>query len=98
MKQREILFTLISIFILVLAWISFNLYHKSISSTINEPLKIQIQPINPNFNEKAVEILKSRTKINPSFKMIKQEEKIASPTPTINNLINNTSTTSGVKQ
>ncbi len=67
MKQREILFVVISIFILVLVYIGFNIYHNAASSTISDTLSVQIVPINPGFDLKTIESLKKRTQISPDY-------------------------------
>lgn len=79
MKRREILFLLISIFILVVAWIGFNIYHSRVTSTISDPLSISISPISPDFNSKDIQALKNRKKIVPVF----DTTTIATPSPTL---------------
>lgn len=74
MKRKEILFLLISVFILVFAWIAFSIYHNSVTSTIAEPLGVQISPINPSFDNETFAKLKKRQKIQPLFEMQKTEE------------------------
>lgn len=65
MKQKDILIILISTFILVVAWIGFNIYHNSVTSTISETLGVRISPINPDFNIKDINALKERKKVTP---------------------------------
>lgn len=79
MKHKDILFILISFFVLVVAWIGFNLYHKWATSTITEDLQQQIIPIAPDFDEKALEDLKKRTKVAPMYELRKTA---ISPSPT----------------
>lgn len=66
-KQKDILFILISSFILVVAWVSFNIYHIYVTSTINQHIQFQLTPINPNFDQQTMQQLKTREDINPSF-------------------------------
>lgn len=70
MKAKNILFLLISLFIIVVAWVSFNIYHNAISSTIPEQLENQIIPIAPVFDTNTLEKLRSRQKISPLYQSI----------------------------
>ena len=67
MKQRDIITLAVPFFILIILWIIFSVYHNSVTSTIPETLNIQITPISPAFDEKAISDLKKREKILPSF-------------------------------
>ncbi len=69
MKQRDILFLLISTFIIIIAWIIFSIYDNLVVSTISTPLSIQISPINPDFDAKTIENLKNREVIYPIYEM-----------------------------
>lgn len=91
MKKNDAIFLLIASFILVFAWISFNILHNLTTSTIPENTNQQLVPINPNFDMKTVEKLKSRIKITPilnsqsgqsSGEAVTKTQ--ASPTPLIN--------------
>lgn len=74
--ERDILFVLISSFVLTVAWVGFNLYHKWATSTISSSLQIQIQPITPDFDSRTLEKLKTREKISPILEA-------KSPSPTV---------------
>lgn len=76
MNKKDFLLLLISTFIIVLAWIIFNVYHSSVKSTIPEKLSIQIVNIDPNFDVETLEKLKKRKKVVPVFEF--QEEATAS--------------------
>lgn len=65
MKRSEALFLLISVSILVFAWIVFNIHHSSITSTIPEDVNKQIVPLNPQFDTKTLGELKKRNKVTP---------------------------------
>jgi len=80
MKQKDILFLLIPVTLLVIAWIVFNIYHSSVTSTISESLGTNILPISPNFDIKTISNLKEREKVVPAFEFKKAE----APTPTLN--------------
>lgn len=79
MKKKDILFILASGFFLVLAWIGFNIYHNSKTSTIPEATNIQIAPITPSFDQKTIEEIKTRRNIQAIF------EGKSTPTPTATN-------------
>lgn len=67
MKQREILFIVISIFVLVLAYIGFNIYHNATISTISPALSIQIAPIAPSFDIGMINSIKERERVSPDL-------------------------------
>ncbi|RJQ35881.1 hypothetical protein C4559_05985 [Candidatus Microgenomates bacterium] len=91
MKQKEILFMLVSTFVLVTLWVGFSIYHSFVSSTIQEPLKIQIQPISPNFDDKAIQSFKKRGEIDPIMEIAESPEENKSSN---SGALNPTSTTS----
>lgn len=65
MKQKDTLLLSITTFILVLAWIGFTVYDKLVTSTIGDTLSVQIKPIQPVFDNTAINALKKRQQINP---------------------------------
>ena len=65
MKKNDFMFLLIAIFVLVFAWIIFNIYHMTVSSTMSESQVVQIIPINPDFDTSTIEKLKKRSKVIP---------------------------------
>lgn len=78
MKQKDILFLLISVALLVIAWIVFNIYHNSVTSTISGTLNTNILPISPNFDTATISNLKTREPVVPVF----ERQKIETPIPT----------------
>jgi len=76
--QKDILFIFISSFIVVVAWIGFNLYHIYVTSTINGDLQLQLTPISPVFDPQTIQQLKTRENINPEFQI---QKVAATPTP-----------------
>ena len=66
-RQRDILFVLISSFIVVVAWVSFNIYHIWITSTIPNTITPQLEPINPQFDATVRQQLKNREQIDPLY-------------------------------
>ena len=96
MKQRDILFLVISTFVLIAVWIGFSIYHASSTSTIEEPLLIQITAIKPTFDTKTISNLKKREKVAPILESgetaATPSRKSVTPTPTPIVLITPTST------
>ncbi len=66
-KKIDILFILISSFIVVVAWIAFNIYHIYITSTISQTIQAQLIPISPLFDPTTIKQLKTREDIAPIF-------------------------------
>ena len=87
--EKDILFILISGFILTLLWIGFNLHHRWVTTTISEDMQLQIAPIAPNFDLATLEKLKKRDKVAPILDTVKPSvtptaaPEIAIPTPEI---------------
>jgi hypothetical protein len=75
MKRKDILLILIPSFIFVLAWIGFSIYHNIVTSTISEPLSVQITPITPNFDTSVIDNLKNREKVSPIYQLSVPVEK-----------------------
>ena len=73
MKQRDILFLVISTFVLIAVWIGFSIYHNLVSSTIAMPVKEKIVPIDPTFDTKTIDMLKERKNIEPIFQAESKE-------------------------
>lgn len=65
--QKDILYLSISSFILTALWISFNVYHSYVSTTIAPTLQLQIQPIEPSFDLITIQNLKNRKSVVPQF-------------------------------
>lgn len=82
MKKREVLFILISILILVVTWVAFNIYHSSVTSTIPDSLSIQIEPIDATFDEKTIDALKKRDTVQGLYTIIASSSASVTPTTT----------------
>ncbi len=67
--QKDLLWISISIFIIVVLWIGFNIYHSHADSTIEPDLQLQIAPIEPSFNTEALNKIKTRKKIIPVYQL-----------------------------
>lgn len=63
--RKDILFLSISSFIVVAAWIGFNLYHSHVTTTITPDLQMQIIPIQPYFDTATLQTLKTRKQVIP---------------------------------
>lgn len=63
---KDILFLSISSFIVVAAWVGFNLYHSYVTTTIAPDLQLRIIPISPEFDTATLEKLKLRKQIVPA--------------------------------
>lgn len=81
-RQRDILFLLISGFILTAIWISSAVYHNYASSTITDALQLEINPIDPRFDTKTLDQIKSRNDIEPVFEAQVASNSAPTPTPT----------------
>lgn len=65
--QKDILYISISFFVVVALWISSNIYHAAVTSTISEDLEQKILPIDPNFDAETIEKIKNRRKVAPDY-------------------------------
>jgi hypothetical protein len=81
MKQRDILMIIVPLFILTVLWVMFTIYHNYTTSTIQDPLSIQIIPIDGNFDTKTLDKLKQRQNIQPDYEATVSSVDL-SPTPT----------------
>ena len=79
--QKDILFILISSFVVVVAWIGFNLYHIWATSTVSETIQMQLTPIDPVFDPAVIQQVKTREQIEPLFEKQTQPT-VASASPT----------------
>ncbi|KKR76768.1 MAG: hypothetical protein UU21_C0004G0035 [Candidatus Levybacteria bacterium GW2011_GWA2_40_8] len=73
MRQRDILLVIIPTFIMVVLWVAFSIYHNHISSTISEPLSLQIEPIGQSFDLNTLDNLKKRERLSPVYENISVE-------------------------
>jgi len=81
--QKDILFIFISSFIVVVAWIGFNLYHIWATSTVTPDLQLELTPISPVFDPTTMQQLTTRENIEPLFESQKNPNTL-SPTPIVN--------------
>lgn len=81
MKQKELVIFLVPMFLITVLWVIFNIYHNHVSSTITDPLTLQIIPIDGKFNRTSLESIKDRKRIEPLFVAPVTEDEDISPTP-----------------
>jgi len=67
MKRKDALIILIPSLIVVILWVMFSIYHNYINSTIPNDINMQISVINPDFDTKTINQLKSRTAVTPIY-------------------------------
>lgn len=83
MKRNDIMLILVPSLLFVIFWVVFNVFHNFQSSTIPEVVGIQINPINPNFDENTITLLKNRQQINPLYQLTPSAQTLEnSPTST----------------
>lgn len=87
MKQKDILFILISSFVVTVAWIGFNLYHKWVTSTISTDLQMQLNPIDPNFDMDTFQKLQQREHIQPIYEFDESTKPASQPAKPTNDEI-----------
>jgi hypothetical protein len=87
MKKNDILLILIPLFLFVISWIGFSIYHNIVTSTISQPLSVQITPINPTFDTSTIDSLKNREKITPVYELDSQVQNVTTIASTPANLI-----------
>lgn len=79
MKQKDILYISISLFVLIFAWVVFSVLHNFMNTTISVPTEQKIAPISPNFDLQAIKKIKSRETIEPLYEL----KAAAQPSPVI---------------
>jgi hypothetical protein len=65
--KGEILFVVISTTIVSTIWVASDIYNKSVTSTLDETLQFQIQPIQGSFDMQTIQKIRTRTRIAPEF-------------------------------
>lgn len=60
MNRKEIVILSIAIFLTVIAWIIFGVYHTKTTSTVTQKELRQVVPLTPNFDNDIIKKLKSR--------------------------------------
>lgn len=79
MKKKEAFLIIIAAAFLVFVWIAISIYDSANSSTISQTLNVQISAINPSFDQKILNSLKTRQQV--TAENVKEQ---VSPTPLVN--------------
>lgn len=83
MKQRDLLFLLISSTILAIIWIVFTIAHNALTSTITPTLTQQLIPIQNTFDQKTLQSLQKRQGVTPQYIISVIVSVTPTPTPTL---------------
>lgn len=62
---KDLLFVSISSFIVVVAWVGFNIYHTWVTTTITPEMQVTITAIHPDFDAATIQKLKARKQVVP---------------------------------
>ena len=57
MTTKEVFIIVLATFITFSAWVAFDIVHKATKSTVSEKLQQVIEPIDPNFDSEAINLL-----------------------------------------
>jgi len=76
--QNDVLYLSMSLFILVVSWICFNIYHTWATSKITPLVQMQITPINPRFDTNTIDQIKRRQQVAPLYQLPKAKPSLAS--------------------
>src|SRR5258708_37448776 len=79
MKQKDITFLLISLFLVTVMWIGFTIYHNATTSKVSEAVNANLTPINGRFDTSAISKIKQREQVEGTFQA--STSAFASPTP-----------------
>jgi hypothetical protein len=78
-KQKETLIILWMTFVTVVAWVSLNIYHIWVTSTISNIDAASILPIDPKFDTNIIDKLKTREIVEPLYQFnVTSQENAAS--------------------
>lgn len=83
MKQKDLLFLLISSALLAGVWIVFTIIHNSLTSTITSTVSEQISPITNSFDNKTIQSLQNRLQVTPQSSIVGTDNITNTPTPTL---------------
>jgi len=84
-KSKDLVIILFLTFLAVIVWIGMGVYHNLNSSTIDEQLSIQVQPISPTFDNSTIAQVKQRQAVDPLYDIESATSSSSSraPVPTI---------------
>lgn len=80
MKQKEYLLLSISILIIIVLWVIFNILHNYTTSAIDPNENLIVIPIEGSFDQGTINQIRNRKKVDVSLEAINQTL-IASPSP-----------------
>ena len=83
MKQKNLLIILASLFVIAVLWVTSNIYHSYTTSTIKDPLSVQIIPIEGEFDTKTIDQIKERRRVDPLYEIGIQISGAPTPTPQV---------------
>lgn len=83
MKQKDLLIILVSLFVLTVLWVVFNIYHSFVTSTIKDSLSIQIVPIEGQFDTNTINQIRERRRVEPLYEIGLQISGAPAPTPEV---------------
>jgi len=66
-QRKDSLFIFGLTFVTVAAWVGFNIYHITVTSTLDEELQTQITAIDANFDMATLNKLKTREQVAPLY-------------------------------
>lgn len=69
MYEKNFAIVLLSITIVVIAWVGFSVYHSFVTSTLDNSLTTQIMPIRKNFNPQVLDLLRQRMSTQPTYEL-----------------------------
>lgn len=90
MKEKNIMFILVSSGIVTIAWIAFTFHHTLVTSTLEPDLQEKLKTISDRFNESAIDAILNRREVTPTYELsgvasdpdAEEEQETITPTPT----------------
>lgn len=79
--HKDILFVIISSFIVVIIWIGLNIHHVMVTSTIEEEIQLHLTPINGAFDTQIIQQTKNRPQVTPLYEKDKTQAPVIPITP-----------------
>lgn len=83
MKHKEYLIILISLLLIAVLWVGFNIYHNYTTSNIDPNDNMTVIPINKSFDQDTINQIKNRKRVDVKLDSIKNAPATPSPTITI---------------
>lgn len=83
MRQKDLIFLLVSATFLAIVWIVFTIIHNALTSTISGTLNQQIQSIDSTFDNQTIQTLQKRQKVTPKTAFNGTDSFTPTPSPTL---------------